>query len=78
MAKITLMYFNRETTEHFETDIDWDFPFLPRAGESFDLDSFIPNLPEDIELLGWDVEHIAWGFFNNKPCVTIYLKHELE
>lgn len=66
MIKVKLLYPLENLDEEsssvplHEIVIDWHLPFLPRAGESFDLKAYV-DFEDDIQfVLGWTVQHVAW------------------
>jgi len=53
-----------EITKNNPISLDWDFPFLPRIGETFYTENTIAtpeNLDYDVHELNWTVFNLSWG-----------------
>ncbi len=57
--------------------VEWNGPFLPRAGESIFIDEIIDTLPEKIKGNMWHIWSVDWRFHKEKGIYpTLWLEHQ--
>lgn len=74
-----ILYFTGKSKQNGELELEWDFPALPRPGELFDLDDFLPeDMDEDFFGLSWEIDFVSWRKIKDDIVYLMYLFNEFE